>query len=130
MAHRASAARTATITLVGWLAGFVVFFPILWMVLTSFKTELDAFSMPPKFLLFKWTTENYAVVQERSNYLAHVWNSIAIAFGSVLVSMLIAIPAAWAMAFAPTERTRGTLLWMLSTKMMPSVGVLVPIYLN
>ena len=129
MAHRASAARTATITLVGWLAGFVVFFPILWMVLTSFKTELDAFSMPPKFLLFKWTTENYAVVQERSNYLAHVWNSIAIAFGSVLVSMLIAIPAAWAMAFAPTERTRGTLLWMLSTKMMPPVGVLVPIYL-
>jgi sorbitol/mannitol transport system permease protein len=47
----------------------------------------------------------------------------------VLLAMLIAVPAAWSMAFAPTERTRGTLLWMLSTKMMPSVGVLVPIYL-
>jgi len=117
------------ITVVAWIAGFIIFFPILWMVLTSFKTELEAFSMPPKFLLFKWTMENYAIVQERSDYIAHVWNSVAIAFGSVLVSMLIAIPAAWAMAFAPTERTRGTLLWMLSTKMMPSVGVLVPIYL-
>ena len=56
-------------------------------------------------------------------------NSLIIAGGSVLVAMLIAIPAAYAMAFAPTERTRGTLLWMLSTKMMPPVGVLVPIYL-
>ncbi len=99
------------------------------MVLTSFKTELEAFSMPPKFLRFHWTLENYAIVQQRSDYIAHVWNSIAISLGSVSLSMLIAIPAAWAMAFAPTERTRGTLLWMLSTKMMPSVGVLVPIYL-
>jgi len=129
MARRVSAARAVTITVVAWTAGFVIFFPILWMVLTSFKTELEAFSMPPKFLLFKWTLENYTVVQERSDYIAHVWNSIAISFGSVLLSMLIAIPAAWAMAFAPTERTRGTLLWMLSTKMMPPVGVLVPIYL-
>jgi sorbitol/mannitol transport system permease protein len=129
MARRVSVARTVAITVVAWIAGFIIFFPILWMVLTSFKTELEAFSMPPKFLLFKWTMENYAIVQERSDYIAHVWNSVAIAFGSVLVSMLIAIPAAWAMAFAPTERTRGTLLWMLSTKMMPSVGVLVPIYL-
>jgi polyol transport system permease protein len=129
MARRASVARVTTVTLVAWIVGFVIFFPILWMVLTSFKTELEAFSMPPKFLLFHWTLENYTIVQQRSDYIAHMWNSVAISFGSVLLSMLIAIPAAWAMAFAPTERTRGTLLWMLSTKMMPSVGVLVPIYL-
>ena len=42
---------------------------------------------------------------------------------------VIAIPAAWAMAFAPTKRTKDLLMWMLSTKMMPAVGVLVPIYL-
>jgi sorbitol/mannitol transport system permease protein len=116
-------------TALAWSAAFVIFFPILWMVLTSFKTELDAFALPPKFLFFDWTLENYFVVQERSNYLRHAANSIILSGGSTLVALLIAVPAAWAMAFAPTERTRGTLLWMLSTKMMPPVGVLVPIYL-
>jgi sorbitol/mannitol transport system permease protein len=129
MARRVSPARIALTTVVAWAVGFVIFFPILWTVLTSFKTELEAFSIPPKFLFFKWTLENYRLVQERSDYLAHAWNSVVLSFGSVLLAMLIAVPAAWAMAFAPTERTRGTLLWMLSTKMMPSVGVLVPIYL-
>src|SRR5690606_40390071 len=50
--------------------------------------------------------------------------------GSTLIAMLIAIPAAWSMAFSPTKRTKDVLLWMLSTKMMPPVGVLVPIYLR
>jgi sorbitol/mannitol transport system permease protein len=68
-------------------------------------------------------------VQERSDYFHHALNSIIIAGGSVLLALLIAVPAAWSMAFAPSERTRGTLLWMLSTKMMPPVGVMVPIYL-
>ena len=99
------------------------------MILTSFKTELDAFSTPPSFLLFHWTTENYATVQERSDYFHHAINSILIAGGSTLIAMLIAVPAAWSMAFAPTRRTKDVLLWMLSTKMMPAVGVLVPIYL-
>jgi sorbitol/mannitol transport system permease protein len=129
MAKKQTPAQTATVTVAAWAAGLIVFFPILWMVLTSFKTELEAFSMPPKFLFFHWTTENYAVVQERSDYVKHAFNSVAISFGSTLVALALAIPAAWAMAFSPTKRTRGTLLWMLSTKMMPPVGVLVPIYL-
>ena len=49
--------------------------------------------------------------------------------GSTLIGLLIAVPAAWAAAFAPTRRTKNLLMWMLSTKMMPPVGVLVPIYL-
>jgi sorbitol/mannitol transport system permease protein len=129
MARRITPLRMAVSTGAGWSVGFVIFFPILWMVLTSFKTELDAFSLPPKFLNFHWTTENYALVQERSDYFRHAMNSVIISFGSTLAALALAIPAAWAMAFAPTERTRGTLLWMLSTKMMPPVGVLVPIYL-
>jgi sorbitol/mannitol transport system permease protein len=129
MARNISPARKWATTVSAWAVGFVIFFPILWMVLTSFKTELDAFAMPPKFLLFHWTTENYATVQERSDYLHHALNSILIAGGSTLIAMIIAIPAAWSMAFAPTARTKDVLLWMLSTKMMPSVGVLVPIYL-
>lgn len=112
-----------------WLAGFLIFFPILWMVLTSFKTELEAFSTPPHFVFFHWTIENYLTVQQRSNYLAHALNSVIIAGGSTLLALVIAVPASWSMAFAPTKRTKDLLLWMLSTKMLPPVGVLVPIYL-
>ena len=129
MARMATNRRVAISTFGAWLAGFLIFFPILWMVLASFKTELEAFAVPPSFLFFHWTTENYATVQERSDYFHHALNSIIIAGGSTLIAMLIAIPAAWSMAFAPSKRTKDTLLWMLSTKMMPPVGVLVPIYL-
>ncbi|UPK39058.1 carbohydrate ABC transporter permease [Bradyrhizobium sp. 186] len=129
MARMATTRRVAISTAAAWLVGFLIFFPILWMVLASFKTELEAFSIPPSFLFFHWTTENYATVQERSDYLHHALNSIIIAGGSTLIALLIAIPAAWSMAFSPTKRTKDILLWMLSTKMMPPVGVLVPIYL-
>lgn len=129
MARRVSAARKWVSTLAAWAVGFVIFFPILWMILASFKTELEAFSIPPSFLFFHWTLENYAAVQSRSDYVHHALNSTIIAGGSTLIALLIAIPAAWSMAFAPTKRTRDILLWMLSTKMMPPVGVLVPIYL-
>src|ERR1044072_7057243 len=129
MARKVTARRIWASTAAAWLFGFLIFLPILWMVLTSFKTELEAFSMPPKFLLFHWTTKNSTAVQERSDYVHHAFNSIVIAGGSTLIAMIIAIPAAWSMAFAPTKRTKDVLLWMLSTKMMPSVGVLVPIYL-
>jgi sorbitol/mannitol transport system permease protein len=129
MARRVSATHKLVTTVAAWIVGFVIFFPILWMMLASFKTELEAFAVPPSFLFFHWTTENYAAVQERSDYLHHAINSIVIAGGSTLIALLIAIPAAWSMAFAPTKRTRDILLWMLSTKMMPPVGVLVPIYL-
>jgi sorbitol/mannitol transport system permease protein len=129
MARRTTTSRTLVSTAGAWTVGFLIFFPILWMVLTSFKTELDAFSIPPSFLFFHWTTENYATVQSRSDYVHHALNSIIVAGGSTLIAMLIAIPAAWSMAFAPTKRTKDLLLWMLSTKMMPPVGVLVPIYL-
>src|SRR5437868_10022822 len=129
MARAVTTQRTVISTAGAWLAGFIIFFPILWMVLASFKTELEAFAIPPSFLFFHWTTENYATVQERSDYFHHAMNSIIIAGGSTLIAMLIAVPAAWSMAFSPTKRTKDILLWMLSTKMMPPVGVLVPIYL-
>ncbi len=129
MARRVSPLRRLVVTVAAWAVGFAIFFPVLWMVLTSFKTELQAFATPPVFLVFDWTLENYATVQERSDYLHHAWNSILIAGGSNVLALVIAVPAAWAMAFAPTKRSRDLLLWMLSTKMMPPVGVLVPIYL-
>ncbi|HET6159324.1 MAG TPA: carbohydrate ABC transporter permease [Dongiaceae bacterium] len=129
MARAHSVRRRTIVTLASWGCGFVIFFPILWMFVTSFKTELEAVEIPPRFLLFDWTLENYTVVQERSNYLRFVGNSIVLSVGATLVSLLFAIPAAWAMAFAPGKRTKDLLLWMLSTKMMPPVGALIPIYL-
>src|ERR1700676_3149456 len=129
MARKVTSRRLIVSTAAAWLFGFLIFLPILWMVLTSFKTELEAFAMPPTFLFFHWTTENYATVQGRSDYVHHALNSIIVAGGSTLIAMLIAVPAAWSMAFAPTKRTKDLLMWMLSTKMMPAVGALVPIYL-
>jgi len=129
MARAVSTNRKLVFTVIGWSIGFVLFFPILWTVLTSFKTEGEAIASPPSFLFFDWTTENYAEVQSRSDYFKHFANSVIISFGSTLIGLLIAIPAAWAMAFSPTPRTKDILMWMLSTKMLPAVGVLVPIYL-
>ncbi|HEX9554884.1 MAG TPA: carbohydrate ABC transporter permease [Reyranella sp.] len=129
MARRVTVRRMVVSTVAAWFFGGLIFFPILWMVLTSFKTELEAFTIPPSFLFFEWTTENYATVQDRSDYFHHAMNSVIIAGGSTVIAALIAVPAAWSMAFAPTKRTKDILLWMLSTKMMPAVGVLVPIYL-
>ena len=129
MARKVTARRVWVSTAAAWLFGFLIFLPILWMVLTSFKTELEAFSTPPKFLFFEWTLENFGVVQERSNYLKFAGNSIILSVGSTLVGLLFAVPAAWAMAFSPGKRTKDLLMWMLSTKMMPPVGALIPIYL-
>ncbi|PLX35179.1 MAG: sugar ABC transporter permease [Hyphomicrobiales bacterium] len=116
-------------TFLAWSVGLIIFFPILWTVLTSFKTEAEAIASPPVFLGFDWTLENYSEVQERSDYFRHFWNSVVISLGSTLLGLLIAIPAAWAMAFVPGKHTKDVLMWMLSTKMLPPVGVLIPIYL-
>jgi sorbitol/mannitol transport system permease protein len=120
--------RKILITTVGWAVALILFFPIFWMLLTSFKTENGAIASPPQ-LFFTPTIAGYLEVQERANYLRFAWNSIVISVGGTVLALLFAIPAAYSMAFHPTKRTRGTLLWMLSTKMLPPVGVLVPIYL-
>ena len=116
-------------TALAWAFGLLMFFPILWTFLTSFKSEATAIADPPVWFLFDWTTENYTDVQERSNYPLALANSIVIAVGSTLLGILIAVPAAWAMAFVPGRRTKDVLLWMLSTKMLPAVGVLYPLVL-
>ena len=129
MARNVSTQRKIVVTVVAWTIGILIFFPILWTFLTSFKTEAEAIASPPSLLFFDWTTENYHEVQSRSNYFLHFMNSVVVSFGSTLIGLIIAIPSAWAMAFSPTKRTKDVLMWMLSTKMMPSVGVLVPMYL-
>ena len=130
MARAISNQQKTLNTLVAWSIGFVIFFPILWTILTSFKTEAQAINDPPLFLFFDWTLENYAIVQERSNYMRFLWNSIFLACGSTILGIIIAVPAAWSMSFVPSQRTKDILMWMLSTKMLPAVGVLYPIYIG
>lgn len=129
MSRNVSNTRRSVVTIAAWSIGFLIFFPILWTILTSFKTEGEAIASPPSFLFFDWTLDSYREVNSRSDYPRHFWNSVVISFGSTFLGLLIAIPAAWAMAFVPGKRTKDVLMWMLSTKMMPSVGVLIPMYL-
>lgn len=123
----AMGSRRLWLTVLGWGVAILIFFPIFWMIVTSFKTESEAIADPS--LIFSPTVENYVEVQQRADYFKFAMNSVVVAFGSTLLALLLAIPSAYAMAFLPTKRTKGTLLWMLSTKMLPPVGVLVPIYL-
>ncbi len=129
MARAVTPQRKWTFTILAWIVALILFFPILWTFLTAFKSEGDAILFPPAFLPPHWTLENFYEVQSRSDYFKHFFNSVVIAGGSTLLGLLIAVPAAWSMAFSPSTRTKDILMWMLSTKMMPAVGVLVPIYL-
>jgi len=127
MARAVTNRHKVIVTIVAWLIAFVIFFPILYAVITSLKTEPEAiagFSLIPS-----GTFENYITVQTRSGYLKPFMNSVVLSVGSTILALIIAIPAAWAMAFSPTKWTKEILMWMLSTKMMPAVAVLVPIYL-
>ncbi|NPD14352.1 carbohydrate ABC transporter permease [Xinfangfangia sp. D13-10-4-6] len=129
MARAVSPSRKFWTTLAAWSVALVIFFPVFWMVLTSFKTEASAVATPPQLFSAEWTLANYQDVWARSDYPRFFWNSVVIALGSTLLGLAIAIPAAWSMAFVPGKRTKDLLMWMLSTKMMPAVAVMVPLYL-
>src|SRR5690606_25422174 len=127
MARAVSTRRKLGYTVAAWVVALVIFFPILYAIITSLKTEPEAiagFNLIPSF-----TLESYRDVQSQSNYIRPFMNSVLLAVGSTILGLIIGIPAAWAMAFSPTKRTKDVLLWMLSTKMMPAAAVLVPIYL-
>jgi sorbitol/mannitol transport system permease protein len=125
---RASWRVRAALTAAGWTIALAMFFPLGWMFLTGFKTEITAVSTPPA-LVFQPTLDNYSAVLQRADYVQFAVNSIVVALGSTFLALALAIPAAYSMAFFPSRRTKDLLLWMLSTKMLPAVGVLVPIFL-
>ncbi|MDM7981408.1 MAG: carbohydrate ABC transporter permease [Rhizobium sp.] len=127
MARNVTTRRKIIFTAIAWTIAFVIFFPILYTLITSVKTESEAiqgFDLIPTF-----TFENYVTVQTQRDYIKPFMNSVILSVGSTILALFVGIPAAWAMAFSPTKRTKDILMWMLSTKMMPAVAVLVPIYL-
>lgn len=115
-------------TIAAWGIALMLFFPLIFMGFTAFKTELQAIAVPSLWA-FEPTLENFHVVNERSDYMQFAWNSVVTSVVSTVLGLLIAAPAAYSMAFSPTKGTNGLLLWMLSTKFMPAVGALLPIYI-
>ncbi len=115
-----------------WAAGtlfvaLVMFFPILWMVLTSLKTENDAIAFPPAWI-FTPTLENWRIAVLGGPVLEFMGNTAWITLGSTLLALALGFPAAYAMAFYRTKRTDASMLWMMSTRMLPPAGVIVPLF--
>ena len=108
-----------------WMIALIFFFPIFWMVLTSFKTDADA--VKPEFLfMFTPTLDNYLNMTENYDYWRFAKNSIITAVFATVFTLFVGVPAAYAMAFNPSRHTKDILVWMLSTKMLPAAAVLYP----
>ncbi len=117
-----------TRTFFSWLIAFIVFFPLLFLMVTAFKTELQAIAVPSLWV-FEPTLENFTEVQDRSNYMDFAMNSLITSIASTILGLIIAVPSAYSFAFSPTLQTKNIMVWMLSTKFMPAVGALLPVYL-
>lgn len=116
-----------------WLfAAFIVslwVLPVLWGLLTSFKTERDVLAYPPVWI-FEPTLANYReVLFGPTSILPNLWSSIVVATASTVLTMLIAVPAAYAIARLryPGKKTSG--FYVLATQMLPPVGLIIPYYL-
>jgi len=121
------ATRERLLTTLTFLLAFLMFFPILWMVLTSFKTEQVAFAFPPKFI-FTPTLENWHIALISTDYLQFLTTTLIITGLSTLAALILGVPAAYAMAFYATKRTDASMLWVMSTRMLPPAGIIVPLY--
>ena len=117
-----------TRTFFSWLIALIVFFPLLFLMMTAFKTELQAIAVPSLWI-FEPTLENFGEVQERDDYLLFATNSLITSILSTIIGLLIAVPSAYSFAFSPTNQTQNIMVWMLSTKFMPAVGALLPVYI-
>src|SRR5947209_593346 len=116
----------AGLTAITYVIAILFFFPVLWTVLTGFKTEGTAVAQPPTFV-FQPTLENYHTALVTTSYFSFFLNSVILSIGSTLLAFLLGVPAAYSLGLFPTRRTPSVLSWVLSTKMLPLVGVLVPL---
>jgi sorbitol/mannitol transport system permease protein len=113
--------------IVAWTVALLVFFPVLYIVATGFKTEATAISLPPK-LIFKPTFEQYLEIRDLG-FVPFFRNSLLASLISTTIVMLLAIPAAYALALHPIKRWRDVLFFFISTKFMPAAGIIVPLYI-
>jgi sorbitol/mannitol transport system permease protein len=121
----------AALGLLAWITALIVFFPVFWMVLNSFKTEADANTSPKLF--FTPTLDEYRTVTESTGGLLSFGeaftNSMVIVIGSTLIVLALAIPAAYALAIRPVRKWRDALFFFISTKFLPVVAAILPIWI-
>ena len=121
----------AVIGLIAWLAALVFFFPVFWTVLNSFKEEQDANTSPK--LLFEPTLDRYSEVIESTpgllSFREAAINSAVIVTVSTIVVLALAIPAAYALAVKPIHKWRDVLLFFISTKFLPVVASILPLWI-
>ncbi|CAM3615422.1 carbohydrate ABC transporter permease [Isoptericola cucumis] len=113
------------LTTLTWILSLGFFFPVLWMAMTAFKQENEASSSPPTWFFTPTLDQFRAVVGESGTYVAN--SAIATGVSTVLV-LLLGIPAAYALSIRPVEKVSDVLFFFISTKMLPVVAVIVPIY--
>lgn len=117
---------TALTSIVAYAVTIVIVFPIVWMVLTGFKDEVSAYQMPPA-LIFAPILDNLSNALD-SGIMTYIFHS-GIAVGvSTIAALALGIPAAFALVWHPRKSNEGVLFWLISTKFMPAVGVLIPLY--
>jgi polyol transport system permease protein len=114
-----------------WITGLVFFFPVFWMVLNSFKSEQDANTSPK--LTFDPTLDRYREVTESAggvlSFGEAFTNSAVIVIVSTLIVLALAIPAAYALAVKPVKKWRDVLFFFISTKFLPVVASILPIWI-
>lgn len=118
---------SALLTLLTWAGTLLMFAPVAWMLLTSFKSENDAIAFPPK-LFFEPTLEHYARAFS-SGFVDFLINSLIATLVSTFVVIVLAVPAAYALSVRPVTKWRDVLFFLISTKMMPLAAGIVPLYL-
>ena len=119
--------NSTVVGIVAWLAGIVFFFPVLWMVLTSFKTEAQAYTNTPH-IAFAPTLSQYRTVFS-SGIWPYLANSAFATVVSTILVLLLATPCAFALSLRPVRKTRDVLFFFISTKMLPIVAAIIPIYI-
>jgi multiple sugar transport system permease protein len=121
--------RTAALGACAALLLAIWAFPVLWALLTSFKTERDVLAYPPT-VIFKPTLANYHdVLFGSASLLPNLYSSVIVAGASTLLTLLFAIPAAYALARLEFPGKRASGFYVLATQMLPPVGLIIPYYL-
>jgi sorbitol/mannitol transport system permease protein len=114
-----------------WVVGLIMFFPVFWMVLNSFKQEADANTSPKLF--FTPTLDEYRTVTESAGGLLSFGeaftNSMVVVIVSTLIVLALAIPAAYALAVKPVHKWRDVLFFFISTKFLPVVAAILPVWI-
>ncbi|GAA1092326.1 MULTISPECIES: carbohydrate ABC transporter permease [Pseudonocardia] len=114
------------LSVLAWIVGLGFFFPVLWMVMTAFKTEAQAVTIPPT-VFFVPTFDNFAEVFG-GGVGPYLLNSLFATVASTVLVLLLGTPAAFALSLRPVKKTQDVLFFFISTKMLPVVAAIVPIY--